>query len=249
MNVKTTWERYSRTREQTDRDALITHYMGLVEKISGYVGSSLPSNVEQDDLTSSGYFGLIDAVERFDPSKGFKFETFASPRIRGAMLDHLRGADWAPRSLRARVREIKRKREELTSRLHREPRDEEIAKALGWDTEQVVDVNSKSVISHTWSLDIEDDSGEGGDSGGTFVDIMTTGETADSSFDFEDLMISLEVAINELLPKERIVFTLFYYEGASLAEIGKIFNVTESRVCQILTQAALNCRSRLDLTH
>lgn len=248
-NVERTWQRYSDTKNQADRDTLITHYMGLVDKISGYVGSSLPANVEQDDLKSSGYFGLIDAVERFEPSKGFKFETFASPRIRGAMLDHLRGVDWAPRSLRSRVREVKQKREELVSILHREPRDEEIAEALGWETEQVVDINSKSVISHTWSLDVEDDSTEGGESSGTFVDMMTTGETAESGFDFESLMNSLESAIMGLSVKERIVFTLFYYEGASLAEIGKVFNVTESRVCQILTQAALNCRSHLDLTH
>lgn len=253
MEITDVWDRY--VDDKTNmvlRDQIITHYVSLADRISDWMQGSLPAQVDRDDLRSSAYFGLIDAVDRFDPSKGFKFETFATPRIKGAVLDFLRGADWAPRSLRAKGREVLQKTEELTGTLHRDPTNAELAEGLGWTEEEVFSIRARHARSQVMSLHAADDSDDSGWDENFMEAVMTDSSmeyTLDSEFDFQGLQRSLSEAIYDLTPKERIVFTLFYYEDTSLAEIGKVLNVTESRVCQILTQAALNCKSRLDLAH
>lgn len=252
QDMTSLWEEFSSTGDDSARAEIITNYVPLANKIADWMQSSLPAQVDRDDIRSSAYEGLIDAVNRFDPSKGFKFETFATPRIRGSVMDSLRGADWAPRSLRSKARELLNKTEELTGRLNREPTDHEIAEGLDWTVEEVRSVRSSHVRSQihsmqeNWDNPEVEHASETEDSSHSETD---PSYSLDSEFDFDNLINNLSKAITALSPKERAVFTLFYYEDASLAEIGKLLNVTESRVCQILTQAALNCRSFLDLSH
>ena len=131
------WDEYKRLQDQSLRDQLILHYSPLVKYVAGRVAIGLPQNVEQADLVSYGIFGLIDAVEKFDPRRGYKFETYAIARIKGAILDELRSIDWVPRSVRAKARQLEKSYAKLEGSLRRAPTDEELANELGITEEQL----------------------------------------------------------------------------------------------------------------
>ncbi len=131
------WERFKATGDEDARERLILHYSPLVKFVAGRIGAGLPSSVDPGDLVSSGVFGLIDAIERFDPERGVKFETFAVPRIRGAVYDGLRQLDWVPRSVRSRARDVERAFSELEHKLGRGPTDEELAAAVRDECESI----------------------------------------------------------------------------------------------------------------
>ena len=138
-STQTLWQEYRRSNDQELRDRLILTYAPLVKFVAGRVGASLPSHVDEQDLVSYGLLGLIGAIERFDPDREIKFETFAMARIRGAIIDELRSLDWVPRSVRTRARQIERAIAALEKELHRAPTDEEIAKKLGVTEEELDD--------------------------------------------------------------------------------------------------------------
>lgn len=239
------WADYKDSGEQALRDRLIVHYAPLVKYVAGRVASGLPQNVDQADLVSYGIFGLIDAIEKFDLERGFKFETYAIARIKGNILDELRSIDWVPRSVRAKARALEKAYSKLESQLHRTPSDTELAKELDLTEEQLQ--TTLGQISFTGLVAL-DEMLSGGDRG----DSMTLGDTLPDSgmgpvaaFEVEEMRQILADAINRLPEREKVVLTLYYYEGLTLAEIGSILGVTESRVCQIHTKSVIQLRARL----
>lgn len=238
------WARYKDEPTQEDRDQLIVYYAPLVKFVAGRIAAGLPQNVDQADLVSYGMFGLIDAITKFDPGLGFKFETYAIARIKGAVLDELRSIDWVPRSVRAKAKSVERAMTKLESILHRSPTDEEIAEELDLSMHQLTTLYNQISSLGIVALD-EMLSFGGGDSvtlGDTLADRH---EGPGGVYERVEMRQMLADAINKMTEREKIVLTLYYYENLTLAEIGTVLGVTESRVCQIHTKAVLHLRSRL----
>jgi RNA polymerase sigma factor for flagellar operon FliA len=242
------WADYKADGAESVREALIVHYSPLVKYVAGRIAVGLPQNVEQADLVSYGMFGLIDAIDKFEPDRGFKFETYAISRIKGAVLDELRSIDWVPRSVRAKVRQIERAYAKLEARHHRAPSDEELAEELEWTVEALQAALTQISTVGVAALDeILSGSGERGESvtlGDTIADRSTAGPMG--AFEVAETRQLLGQAINGLPEREKIVLTLYYYESLTLSEIGRVLGVTESRVCQIHTKAVLHLRSRFN---
>jgi RNA polymerase sigma factor for flagellar operon FliA len=241
------WGDYKTSATQEARERLILHYSPLVKFVAGRVASGLPQNVEQTDLVSYGIFGLIDAIDKFDPERGFKFETYAISRIKGAIIDELRSIDWVPRSVRAKARAIERAYSRLENELKRTPDDAEVAVELGI-TKAELD-HTLSQVSFTGLIALDELIGRGtgdGDSGTTVGDnVSDSAHDPVESFEVDEMKHLLADMINRMPDRERLVLTLYYYESLNLAEIGQVLGVTESRVCQIHTKAILQLRARL----
>ncbi len=190
-------------------------------------------------------FGLIDAIEKFDPARGYKFETYAIARIKGAILDELRSIDWVPRSVRSKARTLERAMGKLEAEHHRAPTDSEVADEMGVSQQQLQTTLSQISFVGVAALDEMLSGGERGES-------VTLGDTvADSGagpmgvYEVEEMRQILAESINRMPEREKIVLTLYYYEGLTLAEIGRVLGVTESRVCQIHTKAVLRLRGKI----
>ena len=248
--LRTLWEEFKDGGDPAARERLILHYSPLVKYVAGRVGVGLPSNVEQADLVSYGVFGLIDAIEKFDLSRAIKFETYAITRIRGAIIDELRAMDWIPRSVRSKARDVERAYAALESELHRSPTEPEIAARMGIslrDLHQIFNqVSYVNVVALDELLSSSADKGDSLSLGDTLED--TRAEDPVLAFEGEETKYLLARAIDQLPEREKIVVTLYYYEGLTLAEIGKVLGVTESRICQMHTKAVMGMRSRLSET-
>jgi len=244
--VERLWAEHKATGTTEARDRLILHYSPLVKYVAGRVAVGLPQNVEQADLVSYGIFGLIDAIEKFDPSRGYKFETYAISRIKGAILDELRSIDWVPRSVRAKARALERAYAKLESEHHRSPTDSELAAELGLTEDQLQATFSQlsfiGLVALDEMLSLGGERGESVTLGDTVAD-ATEGPVA--AYEVEEMRQLLAEAINRMPEREKVVLTLYYYEGLTLAEIGEVLRVTESRVCQIHTKAVIHLRSKL----
>ncbi len=238
------WVRYKADANQADRDRLIVFYSPIVKYVAGRVAAGLPQNVDQADLVSYGMFGLIDAITKFDPERGFKFETYAISRIKGAVLDELRSIDWVPRSVRAKAKSVERAMAKLEARLHRAPTDDEIAEELDLTPLQLTNLYNQISSLGMVALDetLSFSSGESMTLGDTLADRH---DGPGGQYERIELRQMLADAINRMGDREKIVLTLYYYESLTLAEIGNVLGVTESRVCQIHTKAVLHLRSRL----
>src|ERR1700710_89457 len=230
------------------REKLILHYAPLVKYVAGRVGVGLPPNIEQADLVSYGIFGLMDAIEKFDLERGFKFETYAINRIRGAIIDELRAIDWIPRSVRYKAREVEKAYAALEAKLRRTPTEAEVAAELDIKLEDLHTIFSQVSFVNVVALD-ELLSAGGGEKGDklSLVDTLedTKAEDPVQAFESEETKHLLAKAINTLPEREKIVVTLYYYEGLTLAEIGQVLGVTESRICQMHTKAVLQLRGKL----
>ena len=244
-DVERMWDGYKSAGTREVRDQLILHYSPLVKYVAGRVAVGLPQNVEQSDLVSYGIFGLIDAIEKFDPARGFKFETYAIARIKGAILDELRSIDWVPRSVRAKARAIEKAYAKLESELHRTPSDVELAGELEMSDDQLQTTLGQISFIGLVALDEMLAGGERGDSMTLGDTVADTGASPVAAYEVEEMRHILADAINRMPEREKVVLTLYYYEGLTLAEIGSVLGVTESRVCQIHTKAVLQLRSRL----
>jgi len=245
-DTQTLWRQFRRTNDKAIRDRLILTYAPLVKYVAGRLGSGLPAHIDEGDLISYGLLGLISAIERYDPERDIKFETYAIMRIKGAIIDELRALDWVPRSVRSRAREIERAIAELESKLGRAPTDEEIATKIGISEdeleESLSDISRSSIaaLDELWSV-----SGEGDQ-----VSLLDTIEDTEApspaeALDVTDVRETLADAISRLPEREKLVITLYYYEELTLREIGEVLGVTESRVSQLHTKAVLRLRSRL----
>ncbi len=238
------WARYKEAPTQEDRDQLIVYYAPLVKFVASRIAAGLPQNVDQADLVSYGMFGLIDAITKFDPGLGFKFETYAIARIKGAVLDELRSIDWVPRSVRAKAKSVERAMTKLESQLHRSPSDEEIAEELDLSMTQLTTLYNQ--ISSLGIVALDDMLSFGGGDNVTLGDTLADRrEGPGGVYERVEMRQMLAEAINKMSEREKIVLTLYYYENLTLNEIGNVLGVTESRVCQIHTKAVLHLRSRL----
>ncbi|MDQ4005428.1 MAG: FliA/WhiG family RNA polymerase sigma factor [Actinomycetota bacterium] len=212
------------------RDRLVLHYAPLVKFVAGRLAAGLPSSVDDADLVSAGVFGLIDAIERYDSGRGVKFETFAMPRIRGAILDELRAMDWVPRSIRSEARGMTLARDELIGKLGREPTDDEVAEQMGISRPELA--SSLAMISRSFVLSLQTPVGPD-EEAPTLSDGIAAVDS-DPAIAFDDPALLLPEAIAGLPERERHIVSLYYYEGMTLAEVGEVLGVSESRVCQVL---------------
>jgi RNA polymerase sigma factor for flagellar operon FliA len=246
-DTHTLWLQYRKTRDQGIRDRLILTYAPLVKYVAGRLGSGLPAHVDEGDLVSYGLLGLIGAIERYDPERDVKFETYAIARIKGAIIDELRAMDWVPRSVRSRAREIERAIAELEKKLMRAPTDEEIAKKVGITVEELeqslteISRSSIAALDELWTVS---------SSGGDQIALIDTIEDSDApdpqgTLSQTEMKEAIGEAIARLPEREKLVVTLYYYEELTLREIGEVLGVTESRVSQLHTKAILRLKARL----
>src|SRR5690348_8688478 len=246
FELKELWRRYKEGGDDSARERLVVAYSPLVKFVAGRTGARLPSHVDQADLISYGMIGLIEAMERFDPRRQIRFETFAMQRIRGAIIDELRSLDWVPRSVRSRAREIERAIVELERTLMRVPTDEEIAAKVGISSDELdrslfeISRSSMAALDELWTP-------QGGGDQVALIDTIEDAGGADPEFSLEqtELNEALAEAIARLPEREKLVVTLYYYEELTLREIGEVLGVTESRVSQLHTKAILRLKARL----
>jgi RNA polymerase sigma factor FliA len=240
------WAEFKSSGDAGARERLILHYAPLVKYVASRVATGLPASVDHADLVSYGMFGLIDALEKFEPARGNKFETYAIPRIKGAIIDELRAMDWVPRSVRFKAREIEKAYQDLETMLKRAPTEKEVSERLGVSLPELHDVISQisfvSVLALDEMLSVGSDRGEQVSLLDTLAD-----RQGDPTLGLEgqETRGLLAAAINSLSEREKIVVTLYYFEGLTLNEIGEILGVTESRVCQIHTKAVGQLRLQL----
>jgi RNA polymerase sigma factor FliA len=247
IELKDLWKRYRSTGDERARERLVVAYSPLVKYVAGRMASGLPAHVDEGDLISYGLGGLISAIERFEPDREIKFETYAIPRIRGAIIDALRALDWVPRSVRARAREIERANVKLENKLQRAPTDEEMAGELeiGVDEfqESLMQISNSTIaaLDELWTVS---------DASGDQVSLLDTIQDPDAPdparvMDQTDLKDRVADAIARLPEREKLVIALYYYENLTLREIGEVLGVTESRISQLHTKAVLRLRSRM----
>lgn len=240
------WTRVTAGFDQDARQKLVEHYSRLVKYVAGRMSIGLPHYVDHSDLVAAGLLGLIQAIDNYDPERGNKFETYAIPRIRGAILDELRSQDWFPRSLRRKARQLEEAYTTLETSLGRVPTDEEIAKYLGVSRKEMLEMVDEVAVATIISLDA--DSSDDQDSSSSLGDYLPDTRTPDveTTVSEGEMRRLIARSLEDLTDKEQLVLVLYYYEELTLKEIGEILDVTESRVCQIHTKAILRLRGKIE---
>ncbi|HET9591605.1 MAG TPA: RNA polymerase sigma factor WhiG [Solirubrobacterales bacterium] len=247
VELRDLWRRYKDQGDDTARERLVVAYSPMVKFVAGRLGAGLPSHVEDADLISYGLVGLIGAIERFEPERGIKFETFAMTRIRGAIIDELRSLDWVPRSVRSRAREIEQVQAKLEHELQRAPTEAELASKLNMTEEELQSALLEIANSSVYALD---ELWTVSDSSGDQVSLLDT-IADEGAADPQEALATTEVkdrlteAIGGLPEREQLVVALYYYENLTLREIGEVLGVTESRVSQLHTKAVMRLKSHL----
>jgi RNA polymerase sigma factor for flagellar operon FliA len=247
VELRDLWRRYKDEGDEAARERLVVAYSPLVKFVAGRLGAGLPAHVDDSDLISYGLMGLIGAIERFEPERGIKFETFAMTRIRGAIIDELRSLDWVPRSVRSRAREIESAQSKLEHELQRAPTEAELAAKLGLTEEELqsslLEIANSSVyaLDELWTIS---------DSSGDQVSLLDTisdprADDPQDSLASSEIKDSLTEAVASLPEREQLVVALYYYENLTLREIGEVLGVTESRVSQLHTKAVMRLKSAL----
>lgn len=241
---KKLWEDYADTKSPEIREKIILEYAPLVKVVAGRLSMYLGYNVEYEDLVSYGIFGLIDAIDKFDCMKDVKFETYASLRIRGAILDQIRKMDWIPRTIRQKQKRIDAAIKEIETQYGRSATDEEIATLLGITDEEYLDWQSQMKITNVVSLNefLEQGSEVPNEAGSTKSAAF---DSPEEILERDELKKMLEQALELLTEKERKVIVLYYYEDLTLKEISNILEVSESRISQLHTRALQKMRGRL----
>ncbi len=236
------WQKFTASGDQKVREQLILQYAPLVRYVVGRLAVTLPPTTDQEDLYGYGLIGLIQAVEKFSPERGVKFETYAITRIRGSIIDALRSQDWVPRSVRSRTRDVSEAMSRLESELGRPATEEEIANRLGITSQDLAHLLSQDA-SPFLSLDELVQVSDDGQSI-TWLDTMADDRPGPSQILEEtEFREQLGMAIDALPDREKLLLSLYYQEGLTLKEIGMVLNVSESRVCQLHSQAALRLRT------
>jgi RNA polymerase sigma factor for flagellar operon FliA len=247
MSIEKIWQEYIETKAKSAKDKLLVEYAPVVKYTAQRMAISLPSSVDVNDLMSAGVMGLIKAVESFDPGRDVKFETYATHKIRGAILDELRALDWVPRSVRQKSRALQKAYSKLENDLGRMPYDDEVAAELGISIpefeEMLSDVTPTTIISLEESRD--DQSSDSKQL--KIMDVIEDpqGTNPLKELGFEETKRILKESITALPEKEKLVIALYHYEELTLKEIGEVLNISESRVSQIHSKAIIKLRSRL----
>jgi RNA polymerase sigma factor FliA len=241
------WRRYKRTGDHNARNKLILAYSPIVKYVAGRMASRMPAHVEMADLISSGLGGLIQAVERFDPERGTKFESYAGARIRGAIFDELRSLDWVPRSVRGEARDIEKATVELSTRLHRMPTDAELAAQMSMEPEELDSSLQRVGDAQVVALDQPWDIGEADGFETTLLQTLPDPDAVDpaASADASELRQRIADAILQLPERDRTVLGLRYHQDMRFSEIGEILGLTESRISQLHAKAVLQVRALL----
>ena len=235
MDIDTLWLFYQNERTPEIREKLINQYLPLVKVVAGRIAMGMPQYVDREDLISNGYFGLLEALERFDPKRGFKFETYAVVRIRGAILDAIRAQDWIPVSVRQKARHYTHVMAELEQQLGRSATDEEIAAAMSMNAQEFGHFLGQ--LQATTIMPLED-----------YTHNETVSDSAESPsehVEISEVKTTLAGAIDKLPEKERIVVALYYYEGLTLKEISLVLKLSEARISQLHTKAIFRMRGAL----
>ncbi len=241
------WNEFKSTNAATARDRLIVHYAPLVKYVAGRVSTGLPSNIDQEDLVSYGIFGLIDAITKFELGRHVKFETYAISRIKGAIIDELRSIDWVPRSVRAKARDVERTLNKLENELRRTPTDAEVAAQMEISVQDLQSIYTQVSFVSVVALDeLMSVGSERGDKVALIETLEDIGDVGpEQAFEKDEMKQILGQAIGRLSDREQKLIVCYYYEGLTLAQIGEILGVTESRVCQMHTKAVMQLRARL----
>lgn len=240
-NIDKAWEEYSKSKDPDLKQQLILEYATLVKFVAGRLSIHIGQHVDYDDLVSYGIFGLIDAIDKFDYEKGVKFETYASLRIRGAIIDNIRKLDWVPRTLRQKNKQLEQAYQALEFELGREPTEEELSEKLDMTLEETQTLIKKASVASLISLDdyLEQNHEADFSSGGSKKD------SPEALYEMQEVKDLLRDAIEKLSEKERKVISLYYFEDLTLKEISKIMEVSESRISQIHSKAVLRLQTRL----
>lgn len=239
------WGEYSKQKTTEVREKIIIEYANLVKIVAGRLSMYLGHNVEYDDLVGYGIFGLIDAVEKYDYNKGIKFETYASFRIRGAILDEIRKMDWIPRTLRQKQKKLDVTYQKIESEKGRMASDEEVASELNISTEELDLWQSQTKVSNLLSLD---EYIELGSEVTTEASLGTQYETPEVFLEKQEIKNELVQSLESLTEKEKKVIILYYYEDLTLKEISIILEVSESRISQLHTKALQKLKMKLGNT-
>jgi len=236
------WKQYAQTKDPAIRETLIVENAYLIKYVAGRLNIYFSANLEYDDLVSFGVFGLIDAIDKFDPNKGVKFETYASLRIRGAIIDNIRELDWVPRSLRQKGKDLEKAYTELEYELGRPPTDEETAEKLGLSMGEFTKFVNDASISALVSLEeVVEQNNDYPDEPG-FEDIS---ENPEKQAEYNELKDMLASEIDKLSEREKTVITLYYFNELTLKEISGIMKVSESRISQLHTKAIAKLRGKM----
>jgi len=246
-SLENLWREYKETDSKIAKDKLLAEYAHLVKYIVNRIAVNLPGSVDRDDLTSTGIMGLIKAVETFELERGFKFETYAGHKIRGAILDELRSLDWVPRSVRQKSKDIQRVYAKLENELGRIPYDDEVCEEMGISMKEYEEILSE--VTPTTIISLEEAMPDRG-SDSKELRIIDSIEDPGSDNPLKELGFTgvkniLKDTIANLPEKEKLVVALYHYEELTLKEIGVVLDITESRVSQIHSKAILKLRSKL----
>ena len=244
--IEDLWAAYQTTGDNESRDRLVLHYTGLVTYVASRVGASMPGSVDYSDLIQSGVIGLMDAVARFEPERGLRFETYAVTRIRGAIIDELRTLDWVPRSVRKKARDLDSAAEELQARFGRNPTSADLAEALDVTPNELGSTRAQVCRMRVVALDELLSTGLSGENvslAETLADPFA--QAPGDELEQRDVTAALHAALAAMPERERAVLVQSYIEGLTLSQIGTRLGVTESRVSQIRTKALREARSQL----
>jgi RNA polymerase sigma factor for flagellar operon FliA len=237
------WAEYKNSNSVVCRQKIFVQYLGLVKYVVRKMIKNYPHALEEADLHQMGILGLSEAIERFDPAYGIKFETYAIPRIKGSIIDELRKMDWAPRSLRSKLNTIREKTVELEQKFGGDFSDTEIANGLGINVEDLHNWRKNANSLNLYSLDrpIDDSNKQ------NLYDIVEDKDcySADEKIEDEEMKRVLLKAIKKLPEKTRLAITLYYYEKLTFKEIGKILNVSESRISQIHSETMIKLKKEI----
>ncbi len=242
VDTEELWNEYAKKPTQELREQLIIAYAQLVRLVAGRLSMYLGHNVEYEDLVSYGIFGLIDAIDKFDCTKNVKFETYASLRIRGAILDQIRKMDWIPRTVRQRQRKIDDAIKSIEMRTGRTASDEELATELGVSEDELITWQSQLKVTNLVSLNEFEETGPEPVMDATYNSHFAQPEDVVTENELKDMLIE---SLSLLTEKERRVIELYYYEDLTLKEISKVLEVSESRVSQLHTKALVKMKKKM----
>jgi RNA polymerase sigma factor for flagellar operon FliA len=244
LDIKQVWEQFHKTRDDHHRNLLMEHYRDLVKYCAERLHSKLPGKVELDDLISAGIFGLMDAIDAFDPTRGVKFETYCSPRIKGSILDELRSMDWVPRLVRSRAHQLAKATHSLETHLGRRPTEEEIAEELKVDMEEFDKLQRDANAASQVSLNNKYNDGDG-EKDIREIDVIKDEKSENPVTEAQKRDLK-SLLTKGLTRAERLIIVLYYYEEMTMKEIGATLDLSESRVSQMHSSIVARLKAQMN---